>query len=116
MFRHGARFPGQGRFLRLQVDCFQQARIGGYAVPHLQVDDIARHQFPRRYGEGLSVPHGSSCGCGHLAQGQERTLGAEFLNETQNDGEEHDDGDRNRLDNLAQERRDCRRDQQDDYE
>ena len=53
-------------------------------------------------------------GCGHFAQGFNGALRAVLLDESENHREQHDHGDGNRLNTVAQECRERRRKQQDD--
>ena len=84
----------------------EQAAVGGDAVARAQADDVARHQLARRHDGLHAVAQRSRRRRRHLAQRRQRPLGPVLLGESQQHGEEHDDGDDHGLERVAQEARD----------
>ena len=110
-------FTGQWGFDSLQIDCFGQARVSGNLVAGGQNNEIAGHQIARGNALIASIADHGAVRRGHFAQRFDSALGAKLLNEAEDDGEENDNRDRDRLDPMAQKRRErCGEQQNDDQD
>ena len=96
------RFAGQGRFLDLQVDRFDQPRIGRHAVAGSQQDHVAGHELPGRDLALLPATEHGRGGGGHAAESVGRPLRAVLLREPEQNGKQDDGRDRNRLRTMSQ--------------
>jgi len=101
------RFARQRRFVHLQVDGFDQARVGGNPVPRTQVHHVAWHDLARRDLRFLSVAENVRGERRHPPKRLEGPLRAILLHVAENDGEENDGADREGLDVLSEEQGIC---------
>ncbi len=111
---HRHRLAGQCGLVGLQVDGLDQPRVGGHPVTGAQHDDIARDDFACRDLAFHAITQHAGHRRGHLAQCLDRPFGAILLNQAEQHGEDDDDGDRHRFEEVSQRRRQHDGDQQDD--
>jgi hypothetical protein len=112
----GRRLARQRRLDRLHVHGLDDPHVRGHLVARRQKDQVAGDELARRHAPLAPFADDGRVGRGHLAQGLDGALGAVLLHEAEDDGEEHDDGDGDGLDAVAEEGRERRRQQQDDDE
>ena len=87
------RFAGERGLVDREIDRLQHTRVGRHAIAHADDDHVSRHQLARGDDHFLAVAHHACRRRGHFSQGFERPAGTVFLNETEHDGEQDDDGD-----------------------
>ena len=113
VFSTAARFAGERRLVDGEVDGLRSTRASaGTRSPARSTHDVARHELARRDRRLLAVAQHVRDGRGHLPQRFERPLGAVLLDEPEQHGEQHDDGDDDRLERVAEEAGDDRRAEQ----
>ena len=116
MFLDRNRFAGQGSFLHLQIDRFEQAGVRRDAVAGVQENHVPRNQSSGRDFDFRSIAQDGGSGRSHLAQGFDGAFGAVFLHKAQPHGEQHDHGNDDRFNAMPEEQRNRRRAEQDQDE
>ena len=101
-------FPGQRRLVNGQIDGVDDACISRDTVACAQHHDVSGHEIARRNGRFFAVAQHVRRRGGHSSQRFQRLACAVFLDEAEEHREQHDDGDDDRLERVAEETGDDR--------
>ena len=85
--RHG--FAAQQRFVDLEVDGLQQARVRGHPVALGEEDDVTHHQFAGGQQARAAIAQRACTWAPQFAQGLQRAFGLLFLVDRQADHRQH---------------------------
>ena len=99
----GLRFACERGFVDGEVDRLRQPGVGGNPIARAQHHHVAGDQVARRNDGLLTVAKHARGRRRHLPQRFERAARAVFLKEAEQHGKQHDDGDDDRLERVAQE-------------
>ena len=98
------RFPGEGRFIRLQLAPLQQAQVGRHPRPSLQLHQIARYQLLRCQSLAGTTAHHFHLGSHRLRQGGDGVLGLALLYEADHGVYHRDAPDHQSIAGVSQQR------------
>ncbi len=100
------RFSSERRFIDREVHCDRDPTVRRHPISGVECHHITRNHFPR--GNASLDPLTDHMGewCRHLLQRLQRALGAVFLDEAKQHGEQHDDADDNRFESMSEHARD----------
>ena len=101
---HRQRFPGEGRFIGLQVAPLQQPQVGRHPRPSLQLHQIARYQLLRGQALARATAHHLHLGAHRSRQGGDRVLGLALLHEADHGIDHRDAPDHQGIARVTQQR------------
>ena len=102
---HRIGFACEQRFIDEDVFCFDEPAVRRYQIPRCELNDIARNDAGHRNIARLAIPQDTHAQHHLLPEFFGGTLGAIFLHEIQNDGEENHGRDNGEARRIAGHRR-----------
>ena len=105
---NGRRFSGERGLVNREVDGFGDPGVSRDSVTGAQQHDVSGDQVARRDSRFLAIAQHVRGRRGHSAQRFQRPSGAVFLDEPEQHGKQHDDGDDDGLERMTEEAGDDR--------
>ena len=102
MFLHRDGFTGKRGLIRGQINRAKNPSVGGNFFAGQQDDDVSRHELAGWDVDLFAIANHRGAGLRHFAQRFNGALGPVFLNEPQEHGKQHDDGDGAGLDGVTE--------------